>query len=104
MNADSNPQGVKIACQFTAGAAASAVPAAGSRPKSTPSSTRKACRSNIKLTEGQAHDGVSADDMLGLLGDGCMLLADRGYDSNALREKIASQGGYAGFGFNESVA
>ena len=50
---------------------------------------------HIKLTEGQAHDGTSADDMLGLLGDGCMLLADRGYDSNALREKIIGQGGYA---------
>ena len=49
----------------------------------------------IKLTEGQAHDGVSAADMMGLLGDGCMLLADRGYDSNALRETIAGQGGYA---------
>ena len=50
---------------------------------------------HIELTEGQAHDGTSADDMLGLLGAGCMLLADRGYDSNALREKIAGQGGYA---------
>ena len=50
---------------------------------------------HIKLTEGQAHDGTSADDMLDLLGDGCMLLADRGYDSNALREKIIGQGGYA---------
>ena len=50
---------------------------------------------HIKLTEGQAHDGTSADDMLGLLGGGCMLLADRGYDSNASREKIAGQGGYA---------
>ena len=50
---------------------------------------------HIKLTEGQAHDGTVADDMLGLLGSGCMLLADRGYDSNALREKITGQGGYA---------
>ena len=33
--------------------------------------------------------------MLGLLGSDCMLLADRGYDSNVLRETIAAQGGYA---------
>ena len=30
----------------------------------------------LKLTEGQAHDGRSADDMLGGLGDGDVLLAD----------------------------
>lgn len=33
--------------------------------------------------------------MLGLLGSGCVLLADRGYYSNALRELIDRQGGYA---------
>ena len=32
----------------------------------------------LKLTEGQAHDGRSADDMLGGLGDGDILLAERG--------------------------
>ena len=31
----------------------------------------------LKLTEGQAHDGRSADDMLGGLGDGDVLLANR---------------------------
>ena len=49
----------------------------------------------IKPTEGQAHDGTHAAGMLGLLGKDCMLLADRGYDSDALRAQIASQGGYA---------
>ena len=34
-------------------------------------------------------------DMLSLLGNDCMLLADRGYDSDALRAKIAGQGAYA---------
>ncbi|MBS0244558.1 MAG: IS5 family transposase [Proteobacteria bacterium] len=46
----------------------------------------------LKLTPGQAHDGKSAEDMLDAVGKGTMLLADRGYDSDALREKLAGQG------------
>lgn len=49
----------------------------------------------IKLTEGQAHDGTHASAMLGLLGKDCMLLVDRGYDSDALRAQIESQGAHA---------
>ena len=49
----------------------------------------------LKLTEGQAHDGKTGEDMLGTLGADCVLLADRGYDSNALRAKIADRGAYA---------
>ena len=48
----------------------------------------------LKLTEGQAHDGRSAADMLGGLGEGQVLLADRGYDSDALRETLAAQGAW----------
>jgi transposase len=40
---------------------------------------------NLKLTEGQAHDGRSADDMLDSVGTGQTLLADRAYDSDALQ-------------------
>lgn len=39
----------------------------------------------LKLTEGQAHDGRSASDMLDALVEGQILLADRAYDSDALR-------------------
>ena len=49
----------------------------------------------LKLTEGQAHDGKSGEDMLGALPRKCVLLADRGYDSDALRAKIAAQGATA---------
>jgi transposase len=49
----------------------------------------------LKLTEGQAHDGRSAVDMLGGLQKGQILLADRAYDSNALREAMAAQGAWA---------
>jgi transposase len=42
----------------------------------------------LKLTEGQAHDGRSAGDMLATLQDGCVLLADRAYDSDALRDAL----------------
>jgi len=49
----------------------------------------------LKLTEGQAHDGHSAQDMLGTVGRGDVLLADRAYDSNALRESLAARGARA---------
>ena len=49
----------------------------------------------LKLTEGQAHDGRSADDMLHGLGDGDVLLADRAYDSDAMRTTLAKRGAWA---------
>lgn len=49
----------------------------------------------LKLTPGQAHDGRSATDMLDSLGDGQILLADRAYDSNALREAMDKRGAWA---------
>jgi transposase len=49
----------------------------------------------LKLTEGQAHDGRSAEDMLGSVQDGNILLADRAYDSDALRETLAQRGAWA---------
>ena len=58
------------------------------------SSTPTACRILLKLTAGQAHDGRSAADMLAGLGEGQILLADRGYDSDALRARLAEQGAW----------
>jgi len=49
----------------------------------------------LKLTEGQAHDGRSAQDMLGTVGRGDVLLADRAYDSNALHEALTARGARA---------
>ena len=49
----------------------------------------------LKLTEGQAHDGRAADDMLGGLGDGDVLLADRAYDSDAMRAQLTARGAWA---------
>lgn len=49
----------------------------------------------LKLTEGQAHDGRSAADMLAGIGDGQILLADRGYDSDALRHTLKERGAWA---------
>ena len=48
----------------------------------------------LKLTAGQAHDGRSASDMLDGLGQGQILLADRGYDSDALRAQLEKQGAW----------
>ena len=49
----------------------------------------------LKITEGQAHDGRSAADMLGGLGAGQILPGDRAYDSDALRTRMAEQGAWA---------
>src|SRR3546814_15366267 len=49
----------------------------------------------LKLSEGQAHDGKSAADMLDALGGGQILLADRAYDRDALRAAIAPRGAWA---------
>ena len=49
----------------------------------------------LKLTAGQAHDGRSAADMLDTIGQGQILLADRAYDSDALRTRPAERGAWA---------
>ena len=49
----------------------------------------------LKLTEGQAHDGKSAEDMLASIGNGQILLADRAYDSDALRQNLGGRGAWA---------
>jgi len=49
----------------------------------------------LKITEGQAHDGRSAQDMIGTVKRGDVLLADRAYDSNALRQTLAARGARA---------
>ena len=49
----------------------------------------------LKLTAGQAHDGRSAADMLGDIGPDQTLLADRAYDSDALRQALADRGAWA---------
>ncbi len=48
----------------------------------------------LKLTEGQAHDGRSAEDMFDTVRTGNILLADRAYDSNALRARLAKRGAW----------
>ena len=49
----------------------------------------------LKLTEGQAHYGRSAADMFETLKAGHILLADRAYDSDALRAEMAGRGVWA---------
>ena len=49
----------------------------------------------LKLTPGQAHDGRSAEGMLDRMEPGGILLADRGYDSDALRNQMAARGAWA---------
>ncbi|GAC1347787.1 MAG: hypothetical protein NVSMB18_33930 [Acetobacteraceae bacterium] len=48
-----------------------------------------------KLTEGQADDGHSATDMLDTVTKGQILLADRAYDSDALRAAMTDLGAWA---------
>ena len=49
----------------------------------------------LKLTPGQAHDGRSAADMLDGVGKGQILLADRAYDSDAMRADLSARGAWA---------
>lgn len=49
---------------------------------------------HLKLTAGQAHDGRSADDMLATVGEGNILLADRAYDSDRLRNDLKRKGAW----------
>lgn len=49
----------------------------------------------LKLTEGQAHDGRSAADMLDAMEEGQILLGDRAYDSDGLRNRLHEKGAWA---------
>jgi transposase len=49
----------------------------------------------ISLTPGQAHDGTAADALLKDLKPGAILLADKAYDSNAIREQAQEQNVWA---------
>jgi transposase len=48
----------------------------------------------LKLTEGQAHDGHSSDDVLCALDPGRTLLGDRTYDSDEWWDRLAGQGAW----------
>ena len=48
----------------------------------------------LKLSEGQAHDGRSAREMLDKLGEGQILLADRAYDADDLRIGLKQRGAW----------
>jgi len=47
---------------------------------------------NVLLTPGQAHDLLGADALLTSLGDGDVLLGDKAYDADWLRQRIEAQG------------
>jgi transposase len=49
----------------------------------------------LKLTEGQAHDGPAAADLFATVQKNQILLADRAYDSDALRQQLADRGAWA---------
>jgi len=48
----------------------------------------------LKLSEGQAHDGRSAADMFDTVQAGHILLADRAYDSDGLRDTLSRRGAW----------
>ena len=49
----------------------------------------------LNLSEGQAHDGPVARDMLDSIVAGVTLIADRAYDANWLREMVTARGASA---------
>jgi transposase len=44
------------------------------------------------LTPGQVHDGQMAAELLGPLAEGCIVLADKAYDAEWIRDHIEQQG------------
>jgi len=58
----------------------------------------------VRLTEGHAHDGHSAKDMLDTVGCGDVLLGDRVYDSNALPTSPQAQQQQKSFDVIEGLA
>lgn len=49
----------------------------------------------LSLTAGQAHDMLAAPALIADLPRGAMLLADKGYDANEIRDMAASNGAIA---------
>ena len=49
----------------------------------------------LGLTPGQAYDGEVAMELLNALPEDAMVLADKAYDANAIREMIDGQGAWA---------
>ncbi len=49
----------------------------------------------LSLTPGQAYDGEAAMELLNALPKNTMVLADKAYDANAIREMINGQGAWA---------
>jgi transposase len=45
----------------------------------------------LKLSEGQAHDRRAADDMYDTVAAATIFLADRAYDSDQLRDRLAAR-------------
>ncbi|GGE86932.1 hypothetical protein GCM10011317_50040 [Niveispirillum cyanobacteriorum] len=50
---------------------------------------------HLRLTAGQVADCTKADALTKDLGEGAILLADKGYDSNAIRAKAAERKAWA---------
>ena len=49
----------------------------------------------LGLTPGQAYDGEAAMELLNALPEDAMVLADKAYDANAIRDMIDGQGAWA---------
>ena len=67
-------------------------PEAGTRPKSTRSSIAQGLPIRLGLTTGQAHDGQIADTLLNQLGPHTIVLADKAYDADRIRQLIQDHG------------
>ena len=50
---------------------------------------------DIVLTPGQRHDGKAAPDLLEALEQDAIVLADKAYDSDAIRKRIEEKGAWA---------
>ena len=50
---------------------------------------------DIMLTPGQTHDGKAAPDLLEALQQDAIVLADKAYDSDAIRKRIEDKGAWS---------
>ncbi|MBB4315577.1 IS5 family transposase [Roseospira marina] len=71
------------------------VPVAGSRAKSTRIVDAEGRPVSLRLTGGQVADCTETEALIDGLGEGDILLADKGYDSNAIRAKADERKAWA---------
>lgn len=70
------------------------VPEVDSRPKSMRVVDGQGLPIRLSLTAGQSYNGQTADDLLGHVGAGTIVLADKAYDADRIRASLRERGAF----------